>query len=78
MARIIGIMEQIELAGVHSGDRNAVLPYFDLSEKVNPLPMILDSSSRQGVPATAKSTLSNPRSRQPDQCSHSGLLSLAI
>jgi carbamoyl-phosphate synthase large subunit len=31
---IIGIMEHIEPAGIHSGDSNAVLPPFDLSEKV--------------------------------------------
>jgi carbamoyl-phosphate synthase large subunit len=33
-AYIIGIMEHIEPAGIHSGDSNAVLPPFDLSEKV--------------------------------------------
>ena len=32
--RIIGIMEHIEPAGIHSGDSNAVLPAFDLSDKV--------------------------------------------
>jgi carbamoyl-phosphate synthase large subunit len=32
--RIIGIMEHIEPAGIHSGDSNAVLPPFDLSENV--------------------------------------------
>lgn len=31
---IIGIMEHIEPAGIHSGDSNAVLPTFDLSDKV--------------------------------------------
>jgi carbamoyl-phosphate synthase large subunit len=31
---IIGIMEHIEPAGIHSGDSNAVLPPFSLSEKV--------------------------------------------
>lgn len=31
---IIGIMEHIEPAGIHSGDSSAVLPAFDLSEKV--------------------------------------------
>ncbi len=31
---IIGIMEHIEPAGIHSGDSNAVLPPFDLSEQV--------------------------------------------
>lgn len=31
---IIGIMEHIEPAGIHSGDSNAVLPPFDLSEHV--------------------------------------------
>jgi carbamoyl-phosphate synthase large subunit len=31
---IIGIMEHIEPAGIHSGDSNAVLPTFDLSENV--------------------------------------------
>ncbi|MBI3502491.1 MAG: carbamoyl-phosphate synthase large subunit [Bacteroidetes bacterium] len=31
---IMGIMEHIEPAGIHSGDSNAVLPPFDLSEKV--------------------------------------------
>jgi carbamoyl-phosphate synthase large subunit len=31
---IIGIMEHIEPAGIHSGDSNAVLPPFDLSENV--------------------------------------------
>lgn len=31
---IIGIMEHIEPAGIHSGDSNAVLPAFDLSENV--------------------------------------------
>ncbi|MCC7302175.1 MAG: carbamoyl-phosphate synthase large subunit [Bacteroidia bacterium] len=31
---IIGIMEHIEPAGIHSGDSNAVLPPFDLSAKV--------------------------------------------
>jgi len=31
---IIGIMEHIEPAGIHSGDSYAVLPTFDLSEKV--------------------------------------------
>ncbi len=31
---IIGIMEHIEPAGIHSGDSNAVLPPFDLSQKV--------------------------------------------
>jgi carbamoyl-phosphate synthase large subunit len=31
---IIGIMEHIEPAGIHSGDSNAVLPPFDLSDKV--------------------------------------------
>jgi carbamoyl-phosphate synthase large subunit len=30
---IIGIMEHIEPAGIHSGDSSAVLPAFDLSEK---------------------------------------------
>ncbi|HRW91111.1 MAG TPA: carbamoyl-phosphate synthase large subunit, partial [Flavobacteriales bacterium] len=34
MVRIIGIMEHIEPAGIHSGDSNAVLPPFDLSEDV--------------------------------------------
>jgi carbamoyl-phosphate synthase large subunit len=34
MVRIIGIMEHIEPAGIHSGDSNAVLPPFDLSENV--------------------------------------------
>jgi carbamoyl-phosphate synthase large subunit len=34
MVRIIGIMEHIEPAGIHSGDSNAVLPPFDLPEKV--------------------------------------------
>jgi carbamoyl-phosphate synthase large subunit len=34
MVRIIGIMEHIEPAGIHSGDSNAVLPPFDLSDKV--------------------------------------------
>ncbi|MFT7249442.1 MAG: carbamoyl-phosphate synthase large subunit, partial [Arcticibacterium sp.] len=33
-AYIIGIMEHIEPAGIHSGDSYAVLPTFDLSEKV--------------------------------------------
>lgn len=33
-AYIIGIMEHIEPAGIHSGDSNAVLPPFDLSENV--------------------------------------------
>jgi carbamoyl-phosphate synthase large subunit len=32
--RIIGIMEHIEPAGIHSGDSNAVLPPFDLSDDV--------------------------------------------
>ncbi len=32
--RIIGIMEHIEPAGIHSGDSNAVLPPFDLSPHV--------------------------------------------
>ncbi|HRD40815.1 MAG TPA: carbamoyl-phosphate synthase large subunit, partial [Bacteroidia bacterium] len=31
---IIGIMEHIEPAGIHSGDSYAVLPTFDLSENV--------------------------------------------
>ena len=31
---IMGIMEHIEPAGIHSGDSNAVLPPFDLSDKV--------------------------------------------
>ena len=31
---IIGIMEHIEPAGIHSGDSNAVLPPFDLNENV--------------------------------------------
>ncbi|MBI4931778.1 MAG: carbamoyl-phosphate synthase large subunit [Bacteroidetes bacterium] len=31
---IMGMMEHIEPAGIHSGDSNAVLPPFDLSEKV--------------------------------------------
>jgi carbamoyl-phosphate synthase large subunit len=31
---IIGVMEHIEPAGIHSGDSYAVLPTFDLSEKV--------------------------------------------
>jgi len=31
---IIGIMEHIEPAGIHSGDSNAVLPPFSLSEKI--------------------------------------------
>ena len=31
---IIGIMEHIEPAGIHSGDSNALLPTFDLSENV--------------------------------------------
>jgi carbamoyl-phosphate synthase large subunit len=31
---IIGIMEHIEPAGIHSGDSSAVLPAFDLSENV--------------------------------------------
>jgi carbamoyl-phosphate synthase large subunit len=31
---IIGIMEHIEPAGIHSGDSNAVLPPFDLSDSV--------------------------------------------
>ncbi|PMD95909.1 carbamoyl phosphate synthase large subunit [Siphonobacter sp. BAB-5405] len=31
---IIGIMEHIEPAGIHSGDSHAVLPIFDLSENV--------------------------------------------
>lgn len=33
-AYIIGIMEHIEPAGIHSGDSNAVLPPFDLSNNV--------------------------------------------
>ena len=33
-AYIIGIMEHIEPAGIHSGDSYAVLPAFDLSENV--------------------------------------------
>jgi carbamoyl-phosphate synthase large subunit len=33
-AYIIGMMEHIEPAGIHSGDSNAVLPPFDLSENV--------------------------------------------
>ena len=33
-AYIIGIMEHIEPAGIHSGDSNAVLPPFDLSDDV--------------------------------------------
>ncbi len=33
-AYIIGIMEHIEPAGIHSGDSNAVLPPFDLSDHV--------------------------------------------
>jgi carbamoyl-phosphate synthase large subunit len=33
-AYIIGIMEHIEPAGIHSGDSNAVLPPFDLSDNV--------------------------------------------
>ena len=33
-AYIIGIMEHIEPAGIHSGDSNAVLPPFDLSKNV--------------------------------------------
>ncbi len=32
--QIMGIMEHIEPAGIHSGDSNAVLPPFNLSEKV--------------------------------------------
>ena len=31
---IIGMMEHIEPAGIHSGDSNAVLPPFSLSENV--------------------------------------------
>ena len=31
---IIGMMEHIEPAGIHSGDSNAVLPPFDLSDNV--------------------------------------------
>ncbi|MGD1844596.1 MAG: carbamoyl-phosphate synthase large subunit [Salibacteraceae bacterium] len=31
---IIGVMEHIEPAGIHSGDSNAVLPAFDLSDNV--------------------------------------------
>ena len=31
---IIGVMEHIEPAGIHSGDSNSVLPPFDLSDKV--------------------------------------------
>jgi len=31
--QIMGVMEHIEPAGIHSGDSNSVLPYFDLSEK---------------------------------------------
>ncbi len=34
MVRIIGMMEHIEPAGIHSGDSNAVLPPFDLPDKV--------------------------------------------
>lgn len=33
-AYIIGIMEHIEPAGIHSGDSNAVLPPFDLSDDI--------------------------------------------
>src|SRR4030095_6621777 len=33
-AYIIGVMEHIEPAGIHSGDSNAVLPPFDLSKNV--------------------------------------------
>jgi carbamoyl-phosphate synthase large subunit len=33
-AYIIGIMEHIEPAGIHSGDSNSVLPPFDLSDNV--------------------------------------------
>jgi carbamoyl-phosphate synthase large subunit len=33
-AQILGIMEHIEPAGIHSGDSSAVLPPFDLSENV--------------------------------------------
>jgi carbamoyl-phosphate synthase large subunit len=31
---IVGLMEHIEPAGIHSGDSSAVLPPFSLSEKV--------------------------------------------
>jgi len=34
LVRIIGMMEHIEPAGIHSGDSNAVLPPFDLPDKV--------------------------------------------
>ena len=32
--QIMGVMEHIEPAGIHSGDSNSVLPSFDLSDKV--------------------------------------------
>ncbi len=44
---IIGIMEHIEPAGIHSGDSNAVLPAFDLSKSV--LQQIEDHTKRIAV-----------------------------
>ncbi|HBH06898.1 MAG TPA: carbamoyl-phosphate synthase large subunit [Flavobacteriales bacterium] len=49
---IIGIMEHIEPAGIHSGDSYAVLPAFDLSE--NALNQIKDYTSRIAIALETK------------------------
>jgi carbamoyl-phosphate synthase large subunit len=51
-AYIIGIMEHIEPAGIHSGDSYAVLPAFDLSENV--LSQIEDYTKRIAVALDTK------------------------
>ena len=52
---VIGVMEHIEPAGIHSGDSYAVLPAFDLSEEI--VETIKDYSHKIGVALKTKGLL---------------------
>ncbi|MFT4753493.1 MAG: carbamoyl-phosphate synthase large subunit [Salibacteraceae bacterium] len=52
---VIGVMEHIEPAGIHSGDSYAVLPVFDLSEEL--VQRIKDYSHKIGVALKTKGLL---------------------
>ncbi len=52
---VIGVMEHIEPAGIHSGDSYAVLPAFDLSEEL--IQRIKDYSHKIGVALKTKGLL---------------------
>ncbi len=64
-AYIIGIMEHIEPAGIHSGDSYAVLPPFDLSEKV--MAQIRDYTKKIAVALETKGLLNVQFAIKDDQ-----------